>query len=110
MVDFCFLDFDNQDAQIAALRLLCCLLPIPNRDTLKVLLEFLAEVARCSEDSTDENGVEVSEFFYYVGCCFFIIHFYIIIFKVAPYSFLACEAWTRKMAQACLFILMTSQK
>lgn len=52
-------NFDNQNAQIAALRLLCCLLPIPNRDTLKVLLEFLAEVAQCSEDSIDENGVEI---------------------------------------------------
>ena len=48
--------------QISALRLLCCLLPIPNRDTLKVLLEFLAEVALCSEDSIDDNGVEVSFF------------------------------------------------
>lgn len=43
-----------------ALRLLCCLLPIPNRDTLKVLLEFLAEVAQCSEDTKDDKGVEVS--------------------------------------------------
>ena len=55
-----FAEFDNQNMQISALRLLCCLLPVPNRDTLKVLLEFLAEVAQCSEDSTDDNGVEVS--------------------------------------------------
>ena len=55
-----FLGFENQDMQITALRLLCCLLPIPNRDTLKVLLEFLAEVAQCSEDAKDDKGVEVS--------------------------------------------------
>ncbi|XP_068701575.1 rho GTPase-activating protein 6-like isoform X2 [Montipora foliosa] len=52
--------FENQNMQITALSLLCCLLPIPNRDTLKVLLEFLAEVAQCSEDTLDENGVEVA--------------------------------------------------
>lgn len=51
--------FDNQNMQITALCLLCCLLPIPNRDTLKVLLEFLADVAQCSEDTLDENGVEI---------------------------------------------------
>ena len=46
--------------QITALRLLCCLLPIPNRDTLKVLLEFLAEVAQCAGDTIDDKGNEVS--------------------------------------------------
>ncbi|KAJ7356193.1 Rho GTPase-activating protein 6 [Desmophyllum pertusum] len=51
--------FDNPNMQITALRLLCCLLPIPNRDTLKVLLEFLAEVAQCAEDSIDDKGNEV---------------------------------------------------
>lgn len=55
-----FLGFKNQETQIMALRLLCCLLPIPNRDTLKVLLEFLAEVAQYSEDTKDDKGVEVS--------------------------------------------------
>lgn len=55
-----FLGFKNQETQIMALHLLCCLLPIPNRDTLKVLLEFLAEVAQCSEDTEDDKGVEVS--------------------------------------------------
>ena len=49
--------------QITALRLLCCLLPIPNRDTLKVLLEFLAEVAQCAADTIDEKGKEVSLYF-----------------------------------------------
>lgn len=52
--------FKNQETQIMALRLLCCLLPIPNRDTLKVLLEFLAEVAQYSEDTKDDKGVEIS--------------------------------------------------
>ncbi|KAM7450627.1 Rho GTPase-activating protein 6 [Porites harrisoni] len=51
--------FEDQSTQITALRLLCCLLPIPNRDTLKVLLEFLAEVAQWSEDRIGENGVEI---------------------------------------------------
>ena len=48
--------------QITALRLLCCLLPIPNRDTLKVLLEFLAEVAQCAADTIDDKGEEVSHY------------------------------------------------
>ena len=60
LLSFFLLAFENQNMQITALSLLCCLLPIPNRDTLKVLLEFLAEVAQCSEDTFDENGVEVS--------------------------------------------------
>ncbi|XP_073252348.1 rho GTPase-activating protein 6-like isoform X3 [Porites lutea] len=51
--------FEDQSTQITALRLLCCLLPIPNRDTLKALLEFLAEVAQWSEDRIGENGVEI---------------------------------------------------
>lgn len=51
--------FDNPSMQISALRLLCCLLPAPNRDTLKVLLEFLAGVAQCAEDSIDEKGNEI---------------------------------------------------
>jgi len=55
-----FLAFDNPNMQITALRLLCCLLPIPNRDTLKVLLEFLAEVAQCAADTIDDKGKEVS--------------------------------------------------
>ena len=62
------LAFDDQNMQITALCLLCCMLPIPNRDTLKVLLEFLAEVAQCSEDSIDTNGVEVSIIFWQDFC------------------------------------------
>ena len=60
IVVFIFSAFDNPSMQISALRLLCCLLPAPNRDTLKVLLEFLAGVAQCAEDSIDEKGNEVS--------------------------------------------------
>ena len=60
IVVFIFSAFDNPSMQISALRLLCCLLPAPNRDTLKVLLEFLAGVAQCAEDSIDEKGDEVS--------------------------------------------------
>lgn len=60
IVIFTFSAFDNPSMQISALRLLCCLLPAPNRDTLKVLLEFLAGVAQCAEDSIDEKGNEVS--------------------------------------------------
>ena len=60
IVIFIFSAFDNPSMQISALRLLCCLLPAPNRDTLKVLLEFLAGVAQCAEDSIDEKGNEVS--------------------------------------------------
>lgn len=60
--------------QITALRLLCCLLPIPNRDTLKVLLEFLAEVAQCAADTIDDKGKEVSFYFEnYVSLILFII-------------------------------------
>ena len=55
-----YLAFGNPNMQITALRLLCCLLPIPNRDTLKVLLEFLAEVAQCAGDTIDDKGNEVS--------------------------------------------------
>ena len=55
-----FSDFENESTKITALRLLCCLLPTPNRDTLKVLLNFLAEVASFAEDRRDENGIEVS--------------------------------------------------
>lgn len=54
------LAFGIPNMQITALRLLCCLLPIPNRDTLKVLLEFLAEVAQCAADTIDDKGNEVS--------------------------------------------------
>jgi len=59
-VIYFFLAFGNPNMQITALRLLCCLLPIPNRDTLKVLLEFLAEVAQCAGDTIDDKGNEVS--------------------------------------------------
>lgn len=58
--------------QITALRLLCCLLPIPNRDTLKVLLEFLAEVAQCAGDTIDDKGNEVSFLLQIVIICLFV--------------------------------------
>ncbi|XP_078601198.1 uncharacterized protein LOC144876128 isoform X2 [Branchiostoma floridae x Branchiostoma japonicum] len=48
-----------EDNQIAVLRLLLALLPVPNRDTLYALLQFLAVVNRHSQDSVDENGQEV---------------------------------------------------
>jgi len=62
-VTYFFLAFGDPNIQITALRLLCCLLPIPNRDTLKVLLEFLAEVAQCAADTVDGKGKEVSFYF-----------------------------------------------
>ncbi|GFS27721.1 rho GTPase-activating protein 6 [Elysia marginata] len=43
-----------------ALRLLICMLPLANRDTLWSLLRFLAKVAQHAQDTIDEKGETVS--------------------------------------------------
>lgn len=49
----------DRQLQAEAMRLLLTLLPPANRDTLWVLLRFLATVHRHSEDTTDRNGTEI---------------------------------------------------
>lgn len=46
----------NRRLQSEALQHLLQLLPVPNRDTLWVLLSFLAQVAKNSEDHKDNAG------------------------------------------------------
>jgi hypothetical protein len=53
------LGVDDESLRKTTLQLLCCLLPTPNRDTLKALLEFLSKVDFYSEDRVDENAIEV---------------------------------------------------
>ena len=52
-------EFEDNETQIKVLKLLSALLPVPNRDTLKVLLEFLAKVHYWSDDRVGKNGEEV---------------------------------------------------
>eukprot|EP00731_Ephydatia_muelleri_P030835 Em0022g349a len=58
--------FDNPGRRRDALRLLCVLLPQPNRDTLQELLQFLSRVALHSYgmiliDGTEESGNRMTE-------------------------------------------------
>lgn len=58
--------FENPGRRRDALRLLCVLLPQPNRDTLKELLQFLSRVALHSYgmiliDGTEESGNRMTE-------------------------------------------------
>jgi len=50
---------DDVNLKKTTLQLLCCLLPTPNRDTLRALLEFLSKVDFYADDRVDENAIEV---------------------------------------------------
>lgn len=52
-------EFDNPGRRRDALRLLCVLLPQPNRDTLQELLQFLSRVALHSYGMILIDGTEV---------------------------------------------------
>lgn len=48
------------ETQLNALKYLWYLLPDSNRDTLQYVLCFLNKVAKCAEDTSDENNQIVS--------------------------------------------------
>ena len=52
-------EFQNPGQRRDTLRLLCLLLPTPNRDTLQELLQFLSRVALHSNDIILIDGTEV---------------------------------------------------
>jgi hypothetical protein len=52
----CVSEIRNRRLQFEALQHLIQLLPVPNRDTLSALLEFLVTVARNAGDYKDETG------------------------------------------------------
>lgn len=53
-----YAEFDSKERQLHALRLLCCLLPAANRDTLRALLEFLYLVSmHAGDQATDGREV-----------------------------------------------------
>ena len=53
-------ELTQEEDQLSATRLLISLLPVPNRDTLWELLEFLSKVNKHSTDALDESGQTVS--------------------------------------------------
>ena len=57
-----FLELKNTQDQIIQLQHIIQLLPLINRDTLYVLLQFLGLVAEHAEDRTDESGRKNFEF------------------------------------------------
>ena len=57
-----FLELKNTQDQIIQLQHIIQLLPLINRDTLYVLLQFLGLVAEHAEDRTDESGRTKSVF------------------------------------------------
>ena len=65
-----FLELKNTQDQIIQLQHIIQLLPLINRDTLYVLLQFLGLVAEHAEDRTDESGrtkyvFSMSQFYFY---------------------------------------------
>lgn len=58
----CLIGIDDENLHKTVIQLLCCLLPAPNRDTLKALLDFLSKVDFYSKDRVDENAIEVRAF------------------------------------------------
>jgi len=61
-----FVELDSRSDRRDCLRLICMLLPQPNRDTLKQLLYFLDQVAMYSSeiiliDGTESTGNRMSE-------------------------------------------------
>ena len=53
------------EKQMSVTRMLITLLPVPNRDTLWSLLQFLFKVNEHSTDAIDENGLTVSQCLYH---------------------------------------------
>lgn len=61
-----FTGLEHREQQIKALQYLLSLLPVPNRDTLWALLEFLSRVVEHSTDALDADGNTVSIFDFHV--------------------------------------------
>lgn len=57
---FFYLEIEDKKLLHSLLKLLILLLPVPNRDTLEIVLRCLRRVADHSDDKCDEEGNVVS--------------------------------------------------